>query len=301
MTRALLTRAATLAASLLAVAAIVGPGVAVTEVAAPPVKASARPQVHEPKYVAMGSSYAAGPSPTDVDNLRCFRTADNYPHQVAAARGLALTDVSCSGATTRNILDIPQRPLFQRPQIDAVTPDTRLVTITTGGNDIDYIGRLIAESCTNLVPEGLRALAIRSCRRGRAPAPEPGPRQFAAVERSMVAVARAVHARAPHATVVFVDYPPVLGANGATCPLVPLAPAQAAETVRIFDGLAAATARAAHATGSILVAASKAGAAHTVCSPMPWLRGFAAPVPYHPNSQGKTGVAQLVLAALPRG
>ncbi|MFW0794019.1 SGNH/GDSL hydrolase family protein [Gordonia sp. CPCC 205515] len=297
MTRALWTRAATLVASLVAVAAIVGPGVAVTEVVTPPVKAAAaKPSI---KYVALGSSYAAGPDTEDVDNLRCLRTSDNYPHQVAAARGYALTDVSCSSSTTANILRVAQRPFADRPQIDAVTPDTRLVTVTTGGNDIDYIGRLIAESCTNVIPEAVRAIGIRGCHAGRTPRPEPGPDRYVAVERSMIEVAHAVHARAPHAKVVFVDYPPVLGADGATCPLVPLNPEQAAETVRIFNGLAAATARAAHATGSILVTASKAGAAHTACSVSPWLLGFELPVPYHPTELGKTGVAQLVLEKLP--
>lgn len=299
VTRPLLTRAATFLASLAAVAGIVGPGVAVTEVASPPIKAAAAPKPAI-KYVALGSSYAAGPDTEDVDNLRCLRTSDNYPHQVAAARGYALTDVSCSSSTTANILRIPQRPFADRPQIDAVTPDTRLVTVTTGGNDLDYIGRLITESCTNIVPEAVRAIGIRGCHAGRTPRPEPGPARYAAVERSMIEVVRAVHARAPRAKVVFVDYPPVIGPDGATCPLVPLTPDQTAETMRIFDGLAVATARAARASGSVLVAASKAGATHAACSPSPWLRGFALPVPYHPTDLGKTGVAQLVLKNLPR-
>lgn len=298
MTRALVTRVATFVASLAAVAGIVGPGVAVTEVAAPPVRAAAaKPSI---KYVALGSSYAAGPDTEDVDNARCLRTSDNYPHQVAAARGYALTDVSCSSATTANILRVPQRPFADRPQIDAVTPDTRLVTVTTGGNDIDYVGRLIAESCTNVLPEVVRVIGIRGCHAGRTPRPEPGLQRYAAVERSMIEVVHAVHARAPRAKVVFVDYPPVIGPDATTCPLVPLTPEQAAETVRIFDGLARATARAARATGSVLVSASAAGVAHTACAPSPWLRGFELPVPYHPTELGKTGVAQLVLQNLPR-
>ena len=67
---------------------------------------------------------------------------------------------------------------------------------------------------------------------------------------------------------------------------------------RIFDRLADATALAAHETGVDLVQASVAGADHTVCSAQPWLRGFAPPIPYHPTTRGKAGVAGLVVESL---
>src|SRR5438445_3085706 len=59
------------------------------------------------RYVAMRSSFAAGPGitrPADDPPDRCGRSADNYAHQLARKRGLALTDVSCGGATTASIL-----------------------------------------------------------------------------------------------------------------------------------------------------------------------------------------------------
>jgi hypothetical protein len=81
----------------------------------------------------MGSSFAAGPgiSPrTAASPRRAGRSSGNYAHLVARPLGLDLHDVTYSGATTGDIL----RPSTagQPAQLNAVTPDTRLVTITAG-------------------------------------------------------------------------------------------------------------------------------------------------------------------------
>ena len=60
------------------------------------------------QYVALGSSFAAGPgiAPADDDSLAlCIRSAHNYAHLLAKARGLDLTDVTCSGATALHVLE----------------------------------------------------------------------------------------------------------------------------------------------------------------------------------------------------
>ena len=93
-------------------------------------------------YVAMGSSFAAGPGLTPRapgSPRRAGRSAANYAHLVAAALGLELHDVTYSGATTGDILGLsaPGQPA----QLDAVTPATRLVTITAGGNDVGFLPR----------------------------------------------------------------------------------------------------------------------------------------------------------------
>jgi hypothetical protein len=59
------------------------------------------------KYVALGSSFAAGPGiATQLGS--CGRSNNNYSHLVAAALGLTPTDVSCNGATTANIVSTSQ-------------------------------------------------------------------------------------------------------------------------------------------------------------------------------------------------
>lgn len=104
------------------------------------------------KYVALGSSFAAGPG-VATQLGTCGRSDHNYSHLVAAELGLTLTDVSCSGATIPNIVNSTQRDAA--PQIDAVSRDTALVTVTIGGNDIRFTsstfacaGKAPADNCT---------------------------------------------------------------------------------------------------------------------------------------------------------
>ena len=59
------------------------------------------------KYVALGSSMAAGPGIPPRDKsapFRAARSAANYPHLVAQRLGLDLVDVTYSGATTAHVL-----------------------------------------------------------------------------------------------------------------------------------------------------------------------------------------------------
>src|SRR5690348_11840806 len=100
-------------------------------------------------YVAMGSSYAAAPGVGERapgSPVQCERSDSDYAHLLAARRHLSLNDQSCSGATTDSIL-ASWRGL--PAQIDAIGPATRLVTITVGGNDVDFVGDLYAWSCHN--------------------------------------------------------------------------------------------------------------------------------------------------------
>ena len=94
-------------------------------------------QAAEPiRYVALGDSYSAasGVLPPDPEApLNCLRSTSNYPHLVAAATGAELTDVTCGGADTSDYFT-PQYDNVP-PQLDAVTADTELVTMTIGGND----------------------------------------------------------------------------------------------------------------------------------------------------------------------
>lgn len=237
-------------------------------------------------YVALGSSYASGSGGDQVSGTRCQQSVDSYPRQIAAALDMRLVDATCSGATTKNILRVPQAPLVDRPQIDAVTRDTDLVTITAGGNDIDYFGRMMAMSCANT-----------GCGRG-GPAPEPTAANYKAVQDALVETIGAVRARAPHATIVVVNYPPAVEPSARKCPDLGLTDQQVAVITHVHDELGAATARAAQTAGAVLVDTSKLGADHTVCSAEPWLDGVKSTAPYHPNARGRTAMADLVLAAL---
>lgn len=106
-------------------------------------------------YVALGDSYAAGfgiAPVADGSFPGCGQSAVNYPHLVASDLRMSLTDVTCGGATTANIITTPKRlssgtvPL----QLEALRPDTDIVTVTIGANDIRLIGTVAR--CIVLTP-----------------------------------------------------------------------------------------------------------------------------------------------------
>ncbi|MET8894206.1 ricin-type beta-trefoil lectin domain protein [Streptomyces albogriseolus] len=272
-------------------------------VAAPAVSASAQPASKQPPsaaadagtdYVALGSSFAAGPGipplqPSDGASA-CSRSANNYPGLVAREIGADLTDVSCSGATTAHVLRDPQgtRP----PQIRAVTPDTRLVTITIGGNDVGYLGSINAYSC--------QASGSTGCPTVDRDAIE---RTFPELPGRIADVVRAVHAVAPQARVHLVTYFTLLPDSG-TCAVAPLTDEQAAYERSIAARLAAATVDAAAATGAGLVDLAGASRGHDACSANPWVESYRPAQgrsTYHPNEAGMRAAADLVQAALASG
>jgi lysophospholipase L1-like esterase len=241
------------------------------------------------RYVAMGSSFAAGPgiAPFEASApARCAQSTRNYAHQLAAKRGLALTDVSCSGATTANVLG----PWGELPaQIDAVTPETRLVTLTVGGNDIGYIGGLIGASC--------RSRGEKVCQ-AEMTATEA---DYAALKTAMMRLASEIKARAPKAKIVFVEYPAVLPPAG-VCAATPLAESTA-DAARIKAArLVAITREVARASGAIALAISDLSTGHDACATQPWMAGYPAPgaAPYHPNLTAMTAIAEALDKALPR-
>lgn len=267
------------------------------------------------RYVALGSSYAAGPGIEPLHGAGCVRSDRNYPHQVAEATGLALTDVTCSGATTANLLSEPQQIPgggTAAPQLDAVTGDTRLVTITIGGNDLGLIGGMLAGSCGSIVggalpaapPDTITGALNALC---GDTATEPTAADIERLTGALTDIVRAVQDKAPGATVLLVEYLPVLGADATTCPMVPLAPEYAAVARKTFDGLITATRRAADDTGVRSIQVPGADS-HTACSPDPWVNGILAPVApdpiasmaasYHPNLDGMTVVAERVSAEI---
>jgi lysophospholipase L1-like esterase len=94
-----------------------------------------------PRYVAMGDSAAAAPLvPDQAQPVGCLKSTNDYPSVLARRIGAAsFTDVTCSGARTEDLVSTaqPTHTGSVPPQLDAVTADTQLVTVTIGGNDVD--------------------------------------------------------------------------------------------------------------------------------------------------------------------
>lgn len=250
------------------------------------------------QYVAMGSSFGAGPGLTPRvpgSPRRAGRSASNYAHLVARVLGLDLRDVTFSGATTGDILRTSARG--QPAQLDAVTPATRLVTLTGGGNDVGYLPRLALAS----LPWPLRTLPKARAQIAGFGDPAATDERFAGVGRNLQAIVRGVRDRAPAARVLFVDYLTILPPEGQAAGPPP--PAGIADWGRaIAARLASTTRSAAEAAGAGYVAASAASADHHAWSATPWTRRFHLSLrggaPYHPNAAGMAAVADLVLATM---
>lgn len=256
-----------------------------------------RPPAGGGEYVALGSSFAAGPGVggrAPGSPVLCIRSDGNYARLLAARRSLDLTDVSCSGATALHVLE--GGPFFQRPQIEAVRPHTRLVTITVGGNDVAYIGNLAAWSCARTpaaVPRLWRRVACSIAPRDDIDV------AFTRMEEQLRRIATEARARAPDARIIFVDYVTVLPDSGSCPDRMPLEEEQIARAREVAERLSAVTARVAREGGAGLVQASELSRQHHVCADEPWVFSYVfphsplayGPLYYHPNEQAMAAVA----------
>lgn len=236
------------------------------------------------KYVALGSSYAAGSGiPQQLD--KCGHSTVNYPRLVAAKLGLTLTDASCGGAVTANILDTPQGD--NPPQIDAVTPDTRLVTVTVGGNDVGFVTTAFA--CGN--PEA-------ECTRDPAELDQ----QFAALDRQFDAIYAAIRAKAPKAKIVISTYPRIV--TSTPCEALSFS----ATEEKLFGALAQrledVTVAAAKRNQVLVADPYKTGAGHGPCAAadQAWITGATAigtnSTIFHPTAAGHVASAALIEKSL---
>lgn len=253
-------------------------------------------------YVAMGSSFAAGLGVAERLNglPTCGRSTHSYGQQLARMRGLALTDNTCSGATTTGILSGGRSG---GPQIDGLRPDTRLVTVTIGGNDVRYTADMGRLACAN-------APDVRPAEQRGTPCPAAPPTDpeadFAALETNLKAIVAQVRQRSPQARLIFVDYVTLVPPRGVTCPALTFTPAQADELRARAERLAALTARVAIEGGAEVLKASALSRGHEICSAAPWSEGLVlkqkpedfGPAGFHPTLAAHTGIAQALDAML---
>ncbi len=258
-------------------------------------------------FVALGDSFASGPGIPVLIDVECGRSEGNYPHLVAAELGLTLADATCRGASLEDMLDIPESagvrgaPLPR--QVDALLPDTRLVTITAGGNDVGFVAALRTWSAVHAAERGQLPHG-----RGSLTSPPPEPVDRARVEASLRGVAprlgdlvSAVRVHSPGARVVLVDYLTVLPPHGVEVPEAPLTPDEQEFLWHVAHTLEDVTAAVAREHGALLVQASHASREHHAGSPEPWVAGFFPGLnvpPYHPDAAGHLAVSNLVLEAL---
>ena len=253
-------------------------------------------------YVALGDSYTAGPGiPFQLlDPLGCFRSDHNYPHLVAAARGSALRDVSCSGATTRDLSSPQAVQGGSNPaQLEALDDAVTTVSLQIGGNDIGFSE--IVQRCTAVLPLGTpcrdqytRGGVDEISRRITATGPK--------VEAALAEARR----RSPLARIFVVGYPAILPEVQPGCwPVMPIAPADVPYLRDKEKELNAMLASQAAAAGATYVDVYGPSIGHDACQ-LPGVRWIEPTVPLspaapvHPNALGMQGMAAVVQNAMAR-
>jgi GDSL-like Lipase/Acylhydrolase family len=251
------------------------------------------------RYVALGDSYSAASGVLPPDPLappECLRSILNYPHVIAAATGTQLRDVTCGAAETGHFFE-SQYPGVA-PQLDAVGPDTELVTMTIGGND----SGVFIDTLLDCGAAGLSTLGQGS------PCKDRYGSSFEETIRTttypaLVRTLEAVRARAPQARVAILGYPWIMPATGGCFDKMPVAQGDVPYVRGIQATLNDAVRRAAEATGATYVDFNAVSEGHDACKPIgvrwiePVLQGTN-PVIVHPNALGESEMAAQAMRVL---
>lgn len=251
------------------------------------------------EYVALGDSYTAAPNTGPIaDSDGCFTSEVNYPRRIAAALGLDLTDNSCSGASTRELLHRQRTPVGHRPaQLDDVGRQTDLVTIRLGANDAGLYSRIV--TCARVFGPGAGGTPCADV-----DATNRRDHLAAAVARlldDLILGLDQIRARAPSARILVIGYPRVVPESG-TCPELPLPAGDHAYAREIIEGINGALEAAAAEVGVGYVDMYGVSAGHDICGREPWIAGANRPVegatPWHPYAAESRAVAERVVAEL---
>jgi lysophospholipase L1-like esterase len=264
--------------------------------------------------VAVGDSYTSGLKiqPQVGTPVGCARSAVNYPSLVAKRLDVRnFTDASCSGARTWDLTSAQRTDGGANPpQLEALTQDTRLVTVGIGGNDAGFtevIGRCAAESVRQSLLAGTTG-SDSLCRAYYTSGPGRSELQGKAdaAGRRLGDALQEIRRRAPQARVFVVGYPALLPADPAGCVSTLGRQVTAgdlgflAEEEQQLNGMLK---QAATAAGVGYVDTYAASVGHDMCAgetgrwiepPVP-AEGLA---PLHPNAAGQQGMAGAVLSAL---
>ncbi|WP_431995345.1 SGNH/GDSL hydrolase family protein [Streptomyces griseoflavus] len=251
-------------------------------------------------YVALGDSYSAGSGvlPVDPTNLLCLRSTANYPHVIAARTGARLKDVTCGAAQTKDFT-ASQYP-GTAPQVNALSADTDLVTLTIGGNDNGTFINAITACGTAGVLTGGKGSPCKNMH-GTSFTDQIETNTYPALKSAL----KAVRDKAPNARVAVLGYPWITPAEAdPSCfAKLPVAAGDVPYLRDIQTHLNAAVERAAEESGATYVDFSRASDGHDACKAAgtrwiePLLFGGSL-VPVHPNALGERRMAEHTMSVL---
>ncbi|CAD0098340.1 unnamed protein product [Aureobasidium mustum] len=251
------------------------------------------------KIANLGSSFSAGPGIPPQINTAASRSGANFAHLLAKRLNAELTDLSVSGATLLNIIDTPQVANGQtfQPQIQGVPEDADIVLVLGGGNDMSYVGGLFMEHSWMMT-----ALSLVNRVKGVSPPSMPKPADEEEVVRRFGKVLDAVHAKAPKARVIVIEYLTLLGPDIKPGVDVPFDAERLKHHQAIAAKLQSATTKAVESRSDWCerVPMAELSQDHAIGSAEPWVFGctameqLAGKTWYHPNGQGMKAVAEVL-------
>jgi lysophospholipase L1-like esterase len=264
-----------------------------------------------PTYVALGDSFTSGPDvpaqltgdTTPSAPTACLRSSGNYASLTSAALGLSLIDRSCSGATTKDLL-ASQGPGIPA-QLTALSPDTSLVSVGIGGNDLGF--STLAANCVAGTPWGGTRVGW-NCTKHYVPGSADGvARTIGRVGRAVTRSLTDIRKRAPNARVFVIGYPDVVPPDGSGCwPRLPYSAHDLGFLRGVESGLNSVLAADAEAAGDFFVDMAAPSADHSGCAPAAdrWVEPLLASrntFPLHPTAAGMAGMAKVLEAAMSAG
>jgi lysophospholipase L1-like esterase len=231
------------------------------------------------KYVALGDSYSSGTGTRTYFDSGCQRSVYAYPYLLSQQRpNTQLTFAACSGAKTGDVLN---------NQVSSLTGDTKIVTITIGGNDAGFSS--VITQCAKPWPYNCDSNITNAQNYIRNTLPG-----------QLNSVYTQIKNRAPTATVVVLSYPRLfmgVDCNGGTF----FSGDEMTKLNATADLLRDTTRGRAQAYGFSFKDAIPPFIGHAVCSSSEWLNGLSNPVgeSYHPNRTGhSSGYLPLVRAVV---
>jgi lysophospholipase L1-like esterase len=242
-----------------------------------------------------------------------MRSGQNYPHLLAQQLNAELTDLTVSGATLLNITVDPQTVLFSKEtfpvQISNLPEDADIITITAGGNDINYIGGMLYDAWVATLPGAILNTIIQCVRAltsavsSQPPAQTSDPLSPSEMAVRLGGVLDKIHKRAPRARIFVVEYLAVLGPDTRHGQDIPFNQEKLEHHRGVASALQQAYAVAAEGRGNWCerVPVHELSQGHALGSKEPWVGGFdlasvvrRGPI-FHPNLDGMKAVASLLL------
>lgn len=243
-------------------------------------------------YVAIGDSFTAGPMVrAQMPLLGCMQSSVNYPKRLAEELGIEeITDVSCSGAVMNDLYE--KQFNDTEPQLDALRPETDLVTVGIAGNDFGF-SEILVECAKRSLSNPL----------GSPCAGHYGSELDERIEglRGEVSQVYAdIAERSPNATIVAVGYLQIMPESGGCWPSTPVSRGDVPFLDQAQISFNAMIAEESAAHGAVFVDTLERG--HDVCqgSDTRWVEGLIPEdgAPVHPNNLGMAATTDFIRNAL---